>query len=102
MTRLPCLVVAAGCLGLAALPAAAAEGCDAVPELRAAAQSTEVEEITQDKIDALLNDAEGMCEEGKVEDLDIKLRNVRELLESDIEALPDPQPGTEPPLQQKG
>ena len=102
MTRLPCLVVAAGCLGLAALPAAAAEGCDAVPELRAAAQSAEVDEVTEDKIDALLNDAEGMCEEGKVEDLDIKLRERPRAARERHRGLAGPAAGTEPPLQQKG
>jgi len=102
MTKLLCPVLAAAFLGLAASPAAAAEGCEAVPELRAAATRAAVDDVTQGKIDALLNDAEGMCEEDRVEDLDVKLRNVRELLESDIEALPDPQPGIEVDPRQQG
>jgi hypothetical protein len=102
MTKLLCSALAAGSLAWAAMPAAAAEGCEAVPELRAAAERAEVEEVTEGKIDSLLNDVEGMCEEGWTEDLEVKLRNIRELLESDIESLPDPQQEVEIDPQRQG
>jgi hypothetical protein len=102
MTRLLCLIVAGGLLWPGTPPARAAEGCDDLAELWQAALRPPVDEVTREKIESLLNDAEGMCAEGKTEDLDVKLRNVRELLESDIEALPDPQPGIEVDPRQQG
>jgi hypothetical protein len=88
MTRLLCLVVAGGLLGPGALPARAAEGCDEVAELRQAALRPPVDEITRGKIEALLNEAQDLCEAGEYADAETKFVNVRELLASDS-AAPD-------------
>jgi hypothetical protein len=86
MSKLPSIVVAAGLLGLGAMPAAAAEDCaTTLPELQRAAQSPAVDEITREKIDTLLSDAKGLCEEGEQAAAGTKLANVRELLEGDRE-----------------
>ena len=89
MTRLPCLAIAAGLLWLAATPAGAADDCTAVPELRQAALRPAVDEITRGKIEALLNEAEDLCEAGEYADAETKFVNVRELLGSDLEAAPE-------------
>jgi hypothetical protein len=86
MSKLPPLVVAAGLLGLGAVPAAAAEDCAAaLPELQQAVRSPEIDQITREKIDTLLSDAKGLCEEGEQAAAATKLANVRELLEGDRE-----------------
>jgi hypothetical protein len=86
MTRLPCLVVAAGLLGLGAVPAAAADDCaTALPELQQATQRPEVDEITREKISSLLSDAKQLCADGDQAEAGAKFANVRELLEGDRE-----------------
>jgi hypothetical protein len=86
MTRLSCLAVAAGLLGLGALPATAADDCaTALPELQQAMQGREVDEITREKIDSLLSDAQDLCEEGEQGEARTKFANVRELLAGDRE-----------------
>jgi hypothetical protein len=89
MTRLLCLVVAGGLLWPGALPARAAEGCDQVGELWEAALRPPVDDITRGKIEALLNEAQDLCADGKYADAETKFANVRELLESDREAAPE-------------
>jgi hypothetical protein len=89
MTRLLCLVVAGGLLWPGALPARAAEDCDEVAELRQAATRPPVDEITRGKIEALLNEAQDLCEAGEYEEAETKFVNVRELLESDLETAPE-------------
>jgi hypothetical protein len=85
MTRLPCLVVAAGLLGLGA-PAVAADDCaTALPELQQATQRPEVDEITREKIGSLLSDAKELCADGDQAEARTKFANVRELLEGDRE-----------------
>jgi len=85
MPKLPCLVVAAGLAFLGAAPAGAADECaTALPELRQAAQRPAIDEITREKIDSLLSDAEGLCEEGEQEEAQTKFANVRDLLEGDV------------------
>lgn len=92
MTRLPCLVVAVGLVALGAAPAVAADDCaTALPELQQAMQRPEVDEITREKIDALLSDAKDLCEKGDQAAAQTKIANVRELLEGDRE---EPEKGT--------
>jgi hypothetical protein len=88
MTRLLCLVVAGGLLWSGAPPARAAEACEQLAELWQAALRPPVDEITREKIEALLSDAEDLCEEGEQEEAETKVANVLELLESDLETAP--------------
>ena len=89
MTRLSCLLIAGGLLWPGAFPARAAEPCDDLAELWQAALRPPVDEITREKIEALINDAESLCEEGEYEEAETKVTNVRVLLDSDLEAAPE-------------
>ena len=82
MKGLSCLVVAGLLLGAA--PAGAADDCaSALPELQQAMQQPQVDEITREKIDSLLSDAKGLCDEGEQAQARTKFANVRELLAGD-------------------
>ena len=86
MTKLSSLVVAAALLGQGVAPATAADDCaTALPELQDAMQRPEVDEITREKIDALLSDAKGLCDEGEQAAARTKFANIRELLGGDLE-----------------
>ncbi len=86
MTKLTCLLVAGVALGLGGAPARAADDCaTTLPELRAATQRPAVDEVTRGKINSLLDDAAGLCEEGAEADARTKFANVRELLEGDLD-----------------
>jgi hypothetical protein len=79
------LAVAAAGLCLAAWPARAAEDCSKLlPKLEQMKQEAVIDEITREKVESLLNDAAGLCEEGEHDKADVKLANVLELLASDV------------------
>ena len=48
-------------------------------------QEAVIDEITREKVDSLLNDAAGLCEEGERDMADVKLANALELLTSDLD-----------------
>ena len=89
MTRLLCLVVAGALLWPGAQPARAAEVCEGLPELWQTALRPPIDEITREKIEALINDAESLCADGEYEEAETKVANVHELLESDLEQAPE-------------
>jgi hypothetical protein len=74
-----------GALWLVAMPALAAEACMApAPELSQMAQRATVDEVTRGKIDSLLHDAAGLCDEGATDKAQMKFANIRQLLDSDV------------------
>jgi hypothetical protein len=77
-----CAIVAGG-LWLGATPAVAADPCMApLPEVKQMMQRTALDEVTRDKIDTLLQDAAGLCEDGRADEAETKFANVRELIEA--------------------
>jgi hypothetical protein len=48
-------------------------------------QDAVIDEITREKVNSLLNDAAGLCEEGARDKADVKLANALELLSSDLD-----------------
>ena len=48
-------------------------------------QEAVIDEVTREKVDSLLNDAAGLCEEGARDKADVKLANALELLSSDLD-----------------
>ena len=86
MIKLPLFAAAAGALWLAPGPAEATEGClEPLPEIRQMMQRAVVDELTREMVDALLEDAVELCEEGAREDAEIKFANALELLTSEID-----------------
>ena len=90
MTRLPCLAVAAGLLGLGAAPAAppttAPPRCPSCSRRCSARRSTR---SPGRRSNSLLSDAKDLCEEGEQGEARTKFANVRELLEGDREERKD-------------
>jgi hypothetical protein len=83
MTKLAGCAVAAGVLWLGATPAVAADPCMApTPEVKHMMQRTALDEVTREKIDTLLEDAAGLCEEGRADEAETKFANVRELIQA--------------------
>jgi hypothetical protein len=100
-----------GCMGmtaafwLVATAAPAAEPCMApAPELEQMEQKAALDEVTRGKIDSLLHDAAGLCEEGDTEKAQTKFVNVRQLLDSEVpgqvapKRAPDAAPNTTPEI----
>jgi len=86
MVELSRLAAAAASLCLAAWPAGAAEDCSQLlPKIEQMKEDAVIDEITREKVDSLLSDAAGLCEEGEREKADVKLANALELLTSDLD-----------------
>jgi hypothetical protein len=86
MVELSRLAAAAASLCLAAWPAGAAEDCrELLPKIEQMKEDAVIDEITREKVDSLLNDAAGLCEEGERDEADVKLANALELLTSDLD-----------------
>ncbi len=109
MTTLTGSMATLAVLWLLAPPALAADGCMApAPKLEQMAQRAELDDVTRGKVDSLLHDAAGLCDEGDVEQAKTKFANVRQLLDSDLpgqvapkvapEAAPHPTPELAPGL----
>jgi hypothetical protein len=79
-------LAAGGILCLVAWPARAAEDCtELLPKLEQMKREAVIDEITREKVDSLLSDAAGLCEEGERDQADVKPANALELPTSDLE-----------------
>ena len=86
MVELSRLAAVVASLCLAGWPAGAAEDCrELLPKIEQMKEEAVIDEITREKVDSLLNDAAGLCEEGERDMADVKLANALELLTSDLD-----------------